>query len=782
MSACPGTDPRSVLPVADVEAPTTPTLDVRDLDQPPMTLPGAPKDAPNVVVILIDDMGFGATSAFGGPCRTPTAERLAAGGLRFNRFHTTALCSPTRQSLMTGRNHHAVNMGTITNMATPVPGYTSVRPNTAATLAEVLRLNGYNTGAFGKMHQTPAWEVTPVGPFDRWPTGEGFERFYGFMSGEMDHWSPLLYDGTTPVEAPADPDYHLSEDLTTKAIDWVRQQQALAADKPFLLYLSYGATHAPHHAPREWIERYRGRFDQGWDRVREETLARQKEIGVVPADCELTPRHEEIPAWDDLSASERLVAARLMEAYAGFTEHTDHQVGRLVDALDEADALDNTIFLYILGDNGASAEGGIAGAVNEIASLNGIHDSTDNLLAVLDEIGGPSTYNHYPAGWAHAMNTPYQWTKQVASHWGGTRVGMVLHWPDGTPRTGESRDQWQHVIDVYPTILEAAGLPVPTHVNGVPQQRVDGTSFLASVRDASAAENRTTQYFEMFGNRGIYHEGWMACTKHSTPWDHDTSHLPSFGEDVWELYGPDDWSQRHDLAEQEPARLAELQALFLAEAERNHVLPLDDRKAERFTSDIARRPSVLGGRRSVELFPGMTRLPDAAFPNVRNKSHEVTARITVPDEGCAGAIVAQGARFGGWSFHVRGGRLVYSHNWMGRDLQEVVATEPLAPGEHVVAFGFEYDAGAGFGGGGEVDLRCDGRSVGTGTVARTVPFHYGPTCADVGCDNGSGVVPDYETPRATFTGTIDSVIVSIEPAVTSDVPEEVEDRIEMATQ
>lgn len=772
---------RAVLPFPHPAAPTTPLIDARESAYPAIEPVLPPPGAPNVVVVLIDDMGFGATSAFGGPCETPTAQRLAQDGVRFTRFHTTALCSPTRQSLLTGRNHHAVNMGAITSLATSVPGYTSVRPNTAAPLPEILRQNGYNTAAFGKMHQTPSWELSASGPFDRWPTGEGFERFYGFNAGSADQWSPLLHDGTTPIDTPDDPDYHFSTDITDKAIEWMRQQRVLTPEKPFFLYLSFGATHAPHHAPAEWIDKYRGRFDQGWDAAREEILARQRELHVVPEACELTRRHDEIPSWDELDERERRIAARLMEAYAGFAEHTDHQVGRLVDALVDAGEFDNTVFLYILGDNGASAEGGIHGSLNEIAALNGIHDSVDNLMARLDEVGSRSTYNHYPAGWAHAMNTPYQWTKQVASHWGGTRVGMIAHWPNGIAAGGRVTDSWQHVIDVYPTILECAGLPVPTHVNGVEQQRLDGTSFDGVLRVAEdAAERPVTQYFEMFGNRGIYHDGWSACTKHSTPWSQQRP--PRFDDDVWELYAPDDWSQANNLAAERPEKLAELKALFLAEAQRNHVLPMDDRRAERFNSDLAGRPDMLRGRTTLRLYPGMIRLPESAVPNVKNKSHRISATIVVPPEGASGVIMAQGTRFAGWVLHVHRGRLAYTHNWFAMQHYRIEAGTAIPPGEHEIAMTFDVDAVPGFGRGGDVNLFLDGQVIGSGRVERTVPFLYSGS-ANVGVDRGSGVVRDYETPSGTFSGTIRWVDISIDPTTAgAPTPSDVIEHIEVSTQ
>lgn len=476
----------------------------------------------------------------------PTLERVAAEGLSYNRFHTTAICSPTRATLLTGRNHHTVGMGNVTEIATNAPGYTSVRPNSVAPIAEVLRLNGYSTAAFGKMHQTPVWEVSASGPFDRWPTGEGFEKFYGFVGGETNQWAPGLYDGTTPVEPPDDPNYHLTQDLVDHAIAWVQSQHSLTPDKPFFLYLSFGATHAPHHVPQEWNDKYRGKFDQGWDAVRDATLARQKKLGLVPQDTQLTARTEGVKAWDQLTADEQRVAARLMEIYAGFAEHTDYHAGRFLDALENMEVLDNTLFIYIAGDNGASAEGGLAGTYNELLSFNGVADTTENILAHLDDLGTVRAYNHYPVGWAHAMNCPYQWTKQVASHWGGTRNGMVLRWPKGIRSKGQVRAQFHHVIDIVPTILECAGLPAPVMVHGVTQKPIEGTSMVYTFDDAAAPDRHTTQYFEIWGNRGIYHEGWSAVVLHRIPFK---AQAHPWSEDVWELYdGRTDWSQANDVA------------------------------------------------------------------------------------------------------------------------------------------------------------------------------------------------------------------------------------------
>src|SRR6187551_709052 len=559
-----------------------------------------PDGAPNVLVVLLDDAGFGSSSAFGGPCRTPTAERLAGAGLKLSRFHTTALCSPTRAALLSGRNHHTVGMGGITEIATSAPGYTSVRPNTCAPLAETLKLNGYSTAQFGKCHEVPVWETSPLGPFDSWPSGGGgFEHFYGFIGGETNQYYPAIYEGTTAVEPEKTPEegYHFTEDMTNKSIDWVRQQKSLMPDKPFFMYFAPGAAHAPHHVPTEWSDKYKGHFDEGWDKLREEILVRQKELGVVPEDAELTVRHEEIPAWDDMPDEMKPVLARQMEVYAGFLEHTDHHIGRLVDALDDLGVLEDTLVYYIIGDNGASAEGTTNGTFNEYFMLNGAAhmETVETMAGNIVAFGTPHAYNHYAVGWAHALDTPYQWTKQVASHWGGTRNGTVVHWPRGFGAKGEVRTQFHHVIDIAPTVLAVAGVPEPKVVHGVEQRPIEGVSMAYTFEDPSAAEQRTTQYFEMFVNRGIYHEGWTAVTRHSTPWVMSPT-LPSLEEDVWELYDTNtDWTQARDLAAEQPEKLAELQQLFLEEARKYNVLPLDDRRVERLDAETAGRPTLIKG-------------------------------------------------------------------------------------------------------------------------------------------------------------------------------------------
>jgi Arylsulfatase A and related enzymes len=760
---------RDVLPIPDRPYAGPVFEDAKDPEAtfPPIEPLRPPAGAPNVLIVLIDDVGFGASSAFGGPCHTPTAERLAGQGLKFSRFHTTALCSPTRAALLSGRNHHTVGMGGITEIATSAPGYSSIRPNTCAPLAETLKLNGYSTAQFGKCHEVPVWETSPLGPFDSWPSGGGgFEYFYGFIGGETNQFYPAIYEGTTPIEPEKTPEegYHFTEDMTDKAITWIRQQKALLADKPFFAYFAPGATHAPHHVPAEWSAKYKGRFDQGWDALREETLARQKELGVVPPETELSARPDEIPAWEDIPDDLKPVLSRQMEVYAGFMEHTDHHVGRLLDALDDLGVLENTLVYYIVGDNGASAEGDVHGSFNEIINLNGAAalQTTEFMVSRIDDFGTPAAYNHYAVGWAHAMDTPYQWTKQVASHWGGTRNGTIVHWPEGIRAKGEVRHQFHHVIDVAPTVLEAAGLPEPTQVHGVVQHPMEGVSMRYAFDDAGAGERRETQYFEMFCNRGIYHEGWTAVTRHSTPWVVEP--LPPFTEDVWELYDTSrDWSQAHDLAAELPEKLEELKALFMEEARKYNVLPLDDRRVERFDSDIAGRPTLIRGTSQL-LFGGMARLSENATINVKNKSHSVTAEVTVPEQGADGVIISQGGAYAGWSLYLESGRPTYCYNLFGLQRFHVRGDMPVPAGTHQVRMEFGYDGG-GLGKGGTVSLYVDGAKCGEGRVEGTVPlvFSADETC-DVGSDTASPVSDDYTSAGSRFTGTVEWVQIDLTEA------------------
>jgi arylsulfatase len=776
---------REVLPIPDQRYQGLVTYDAKDPASsfPPISPVRPPAGAPNVLVVLMDDVGFGASSAFGGPCDAPTAERLASNGLKYNRFHTTALCSPTRAALLTGRNHHTVGMGGITEIATSAPGYTSVIPNSTAPLAQMLKLNGYSTAQFGKCHEVPVWETSPQGPFRQWPTGQGFEHFYGFVGGETNQYAPAIYQDTVPIEPErtAEEGYHFTEDMTDHAIDWIRQQKALMPDKPFFAYYAPGATHAPHHVPTEWSDKYKGRFDRGWDVLREQTFARQKELGVIPDDAELTDRHEQIPAWDDMPDDLKPVLARQMEIYAGFLEHTDHHIGRVIDALEDLEILDDTLIFYIIGDNGASAEGTINGTFNEMFTLNGAFDieTVEFMRSRIDDFGTPDAFNHYAVGWAHAMDTPYQWTKQVASHWGGTRNGTVVHWPNGFTSRSEVRSQFHHVIDIATTVLDAAGLPHPTFVNGVQQEPLHGVSMRYSFDDKDAADVRTTQYFEMFVNRGIYHEGWTAVTRHSVPWV-TGQELPPIEEDVWELYSPDDWSQSRDLAGEMPEKLEELQRLFMIEAARYQVLPLDDRRVERFNSDLAGRPVLVHGKSQL-LFGGMGRLTENSVINIKNKSHAVTAQVVVPDDGGDGVLIAQGGRFGGWVLYLLKGKPVYCYNLFGAQRFKVHADRALAGGEHQVRAEFEYDGG-GLGKGGTVTLYIDGEAVGEGRVDATQPMIFSADeTTDVGNDSATSVTDDLTAGETAFTGRVRWVEIDVgEDAEDADHYITAEERLRIA--
>jgi arylsulfatase A-like enzyme len=721
----------------------------------------APKGAPNVLLILLDDVGFGASSAFGGPCQTPVLEALAKRGLRYTQFHTTALCSPTRAALITGRNHHAVHSAAITEAATGFPGYDSVMQKDTATVAEVLKLNAWNTAWFGKNHNVPDWQTSQAGPFDLWPTGLGFEHFFGFIGGDTHQWRPAAIEGTKPVEPYLDnPDYHFDDDLADRAVKWIRTQQAVAPEKPFFLYYAPGATHAPHHPRKEWVEKYAGTFDAGWDAIREETLARQKKLGIVPADTKLVPLAPGIPAWASLTADQKKVYARMMEVYAGFLEQTDHNAGRVIRAIEEAGELDNTLVLFIVGDNGASAEGSAQGLLNEMTFFNGVKEDLAKVLARVDDIGSWQTYNHYPIGWAHAMCTPFQWTKQIASHYGGTRNGLVISWPKGIADQGALRTQWHHVIDIVPTIYEACGVTPPEVVNGIGQKSIDGVSIAYSFADADAPSRRTTQYFEMIGNRAIYHDGWVACTTPPVPpWDPGAAEVDAIDGYQWELYHTDiDFSQAEDLAASQPEKLRELQLLFYTEAARHEVLPIDNSKTARL--DPAIRPSLTRGRTKFTYGDGMTRIPEGASPNLKNTSFRITADVDV-EEKASGMIITQGGLFGGMGLFLRDGRPVYHANFVDIVHTEIAGREPLPPGRHVVALRFAYDGG-GIGKGGTATLEVDGKPVAEGRIERTIPIRVTlDESLDVGEDTGTPVTTSYDVPFR-FEGNVDRVVIDLE--------------------
>jgi arylsulfatase len=757
---------RTILPIPEPKPPTIDVLDARNVIPPGRFEVKAPPNAPNVLIVLLDDMGFGQSSAFGGPVNMPALERLASEGLSYNQFHTTALCSPTRTALLTGRNHHMNNMGGITEVATAFPGNTGVRPNAIAPLAETLRLNGYGTAAFGKYHEAPTWEISPVGPFDRWPTHSGFDKFYGFLGGETNQWAPLIYDGTLAVEPPHDPEYHFMTDMTEQAIKWMRSVKTLAPDKPFFMYFAPGAVHAPHHVPKEWIAKYKGRFDAGWDKLREETLAKQIARGVVPRGTKLAPKPAFIKDWDSLSADEKRLFARQMEVFAGFGEYTDQEIGRLIQAVADQGELDNTLVFYIVGDNGASAEGGAHGVFNEMSYFNGVPEPLELQLERIDQLGGPMAYSHYAAGWAVAGDTPFTWTKQVASSYGGTRNPLVVHWPKGIKAKNEVRSQWHHVVDVAQTVLEAAGLPEPRSVNGTEQIPMQGVSMLYSFDDARAPGRHLTQYFEIVGNRGIYHDGWLAGTVHKAPWE--LQPRTSLAADKWELYDTRaDFSLVNDLAQSNPAKLKEMQDLFTKVAIENHVLPIDDRSIERLNAAVAGRPDLMGGRTSLTVYPGMSNLMENAFINVKNRSFSIAADVRIPASGASGVALAQGGRFGGWSLWLKDGRPRFTYNWLGIERYEVAAGAPLQAGEQVLRFDFAYDGGKP-GAGGVGRLSVGGTTLAEGRIDRTQPFAFSADeGADVGEDLATPVSEEYQAP-ATFTGTIRKITIEVQPVLAAD--------------
>jgi arylsulfatase A-like enzyme len=763
---------RTVLPIHEPDYARSTELDVRNAKAPARFEVKAPKGAPNVLIVLIDDMGFGQSGAFGGPLNMPTVERLAQSGIRYNQFHTTALSSPTRAALLSGRNHHTTNTGSIMETSTAFPGNTGQRPESVAPLASMLRYNGYTTAQFGKNHETAAWEVSPSGPTDRWPTRNGFDKFYGFMGGETNQWAPSIYDGMTKVEVPKDPNYHFMTDMTNQAIKWVQSVKSLTPDKPFFMYFAPGATHAPHHVPKEWIAKYKGKFDQGWDKLREETLARQIKLGVVPAGTKLAPKPAAIKDWDKLTADEKKLFARQMEVFAGFAEHTDTEIGRLVDTIGALGQLDNTLIFYIVGDNGASAEGGMSGLFNEMTYFNGVQESVQDVLKHYDELGGPNAYNHYAAGWAVAGDTPFTWTKQVPSSYGGTRNGMVVHWPKSIKAKGEIRSQWHHVIDIAPTILEAAGLPEPKVVNGIPQTPIEGVSMLYSFNDAQAKSTHLTQYFEIFANRAIYHDGWLAGTVHKAPWE--AKPRGTLDQDSWELYDTrNDFSLANDQAKANPAKLKEMQDLFMKEAVKYKVLPMDDRVFERVNAALVGRPDLMAGRTSLTVYEGMIGMSENVFINTKNSSYTITAEVEIPKGGVNGVILAQAGRFGGWSLYLKNGRPIYTYNFLGLMRFTVASPTPVPPGKATIRYEFAYDGG-GLAKGGLGTIFVDGRKVAEGRIERTQPMIFSADeGTDVGEDGETPVVEDYGIPAPyKFTGKIEKVTIDLPETKKAEKAEE----------
>jgi arylsulfatase A-like enzyme len=732
-------------------------------DSDPPTFPQVvrpPKGAPNVLLILLDDVGFGQFSVFGGGVPSPNMERLAANGLRYTRFHTTALCSPTRAALITGRDHHMAATGVITELATGYDGYTGIIPKSAGTVAEILKQNGYATAWIGKNHNTPAWETSEVGPFDHWPSGLGFDYFYGFNSGDTSQFEPILFENHNRVPRSSDPHYHISHDLADHAIAWMQREKEIDPARPFFLYVAPSATHAPHMAPKEWIDKFPGQFDMGWDRYREVTMERQKKLGLVPPDTKLTPRPESLPAWDSLNSDQKRLYARMMEIFAGFGAQIDYEVGRVLDAVAALPDSGNTLIIYIVGDNGSSAEGGLDGETNENAAFNGVLETWQSNLKRIDELGGPKYYNHFPAGWAWAMDTPLQWTKQVASHFGGTRNPLIISWPAKITEKGGVRTQFHHVMDIMPTILEAANIEAPEVLNGTPQKPIEGVSMVYTFNDAKAPDRRKMQIFELVSNRGMYQNGWMASSLSFIPW---APVRTGFDPDKakWELYHIDqDFSQADDLATKNPEKLKELEDLWWAEAARENILPLDWRALERLSDQLTGRPSLTAGRTTFVYDTPLVALPEGSAPDLKNKSFTITAEAEIPGDGGDGMIFTQGGITAGWGFYLQKGKLVGVHNYIGLERYRVVSTENVPTGKATLVFDFKYDGG-GMGKGGTITLLANGKNIGEGRAEKTAGIKYSLyEGQDIGQDSGSPVDFTY-TPPFPFTGQLHKVTVEL---------------------
>jgi arylsulfatase A-like enzyme len=722
----------------------------------------APPGAPDIVLILVDDAGFAEPGSFGGLMDTPTFDRIAAEGLRYNRFHVTAVCSPTRAALLSGRNHHRVGFGSISEAPSGFPGYDTVWKKETASVAEILRRNGYSTAAFGKWHNTPVWEISPVGPFDRWPTGLGFEYFYGFMIGETSQWEPPLYRNTTAVDAPATADqgYNLTSDITNEAIGWLHTHRSLAPDKPYFLYFAPGATHAPHHVGKEWIDRYRGKFDAGWDALRLEIVARQKKLGIIPENTKLTRRPRAIPAWNSLSVDKRKLLSRQMEVYAGFMAQTDHEIGRLLQVVQQGPRADNTLILYIAGDNGASGMEGVDGTEDRLGPPALAHDTR---LAYLDELGGPQHNNGYAAGWALMNDTPFQWMKLAASHFGGTRAPLALSWPSKIADHGAIRSQFTHVNAVAATLYEAAGITFPTRVDGVEQVPLDAPSFVYTFDHPEAASRQHVQYFENWGNRAIYQDGWVAAALHFLPVNPDEALNTDISHDQWELYHvDDDFSEAHNLAARYPAKLHELQQLFEAQAHANDVYPIG---ATFGPSPTGSSPiESLTNKKSFVYYPTMPRLPAEIMPDF-TQSHRIVVQMTVPERGTEGMLVSYGGRFGGFALYVKENHLVYENNYRGKTLDRIIDAQPMPRGDVEVTYDFTREASTAAArndaSGGVGRLFVNDRLAAEMKLPHVGDPHSGAYCTfNVGEVRVSPVSDNYPLPFK-FTATLDKVTVEM---------------------
>ncbi len=752
---------RSILPIPDPpfkgKVGLRPSESVKDFPK----AVEAPKGAPNILLIMTDDVGFGAASCFGGPIPTPAMDRVADMGLRYNTFHTTALCSPTRAALLTGRNHHSVGTAAIMEVGVGYPGYNTIITQDKRGLGDILKLNGYNTAWFGKNHNIPDWQNSQAGPFNLWPVGLGFEYFYGFIGGDCHQYAPALFENTSPIEPPTDdPDYHFDNDMAEHCIKWLRMQNAMAPNKPFFAYYAPGTAHAPHHAPKEWIDKFKGKFDEGWDVNRERTFKRQKEMGIIPQDAQLTERSEGIPAWKSLSDDQKKVFAHMMEVYAGALAHCDYEISRIIDEIEAEGELDNTLIIYIQGDNGASAEGGDMGMLNEMSVFNAIPENWDTIKAHVDDLGGPLYFNHYPAGWAHSMDTPFQWTKQIASHFGGTRNGMAICWPKKIKDKGGIRSQFCHVIDVLPTILEATGIPAPTKVYGVDQAPIEGTSMEYSWDNRDAKNRHTTQYFEIFGNRAIYHDGWVACTTPpSYPWDPNApTNDPITGYD-WELYNViEDFSETKDLAKKYPEKLQEMKLLFYAQAAKYNALPIDNSKVIRF--DISNRPSLTEGRTKFTYYAGMKRIPEGSAPDLKNRDWTISADIETDSDNSEGMIITQGGQSCGLALYLLDGKPIFSYNTAGVYKYVVEGDSKIPAGKHTLTLDFDFK-GEKAGGPADVTIKVDGTAVGTGHIEHSIPIRVSlDETLDVGEDTGTAVDRNYKVPFE-YNGDLQKVTVSL---------------------